>query len=118
MNLISLADDEDPDMHGRMSKKGGKQIMHFSGLREEADCISNATDGHVSDPMLELLFLRRGGIMRKREKVLFVFLGVLHYLSRVCVVTPTRIYDMSLRFTLDTLRQGKGDWLLVPYKEH
>jgi hypothetical protein len=118
MSLMSVADDEDPDMHGRMSKKGGKQIMHFSGLRREDDCISNATDGHVSDPMLELLFLRRGGIMRKREKVLWVFLAVLHYMSKVCMPTPTTIYDTSFRFTLDTLRQGKGDWLLVPYKEH
>lgn len=86
---MSVADDEDPDEHGRMSKKGGKQTMHFGGLRRERDCIENATDGHVSSAMIELLFLRRGGVMKKREKTLFVYLATLKYLSRVSSHTHT-----------------------------
>lgn len=81
---LSLPLDEDPDSHGRMpTKKGGIQVMHFTGLREVNDCLATSTDGHMSPPMVELLFLRRGGCMRQREKTLFVYLATLHYMSKV-----------------------------------
>lgn len=59
--------------------------MHFNGLREEGDMIVNGDNGHVSAPMIELLFLRRGAVLKPREKSLFVYLATLHYMSKVCV---------------------------------
>jgi hypothetical protein len=77
--------DDGPDEHGRVYKKGGSQIMHFTGLRRIDDCIATSTGGHVSLAMAELMFHRRGTCMRKSEKALLVYLAALHYLSKVCL---------------------------------
>jgi hypothetical protein len=74
-----------PDEHGRVYKKGGNQVMHFTGLRRNGDCISTSTTGHVCPAMAELLFHRRGSCLRRNEKTLFVYLGALSYLSKVCL---------------------------------
>jgi hypothetical protein len=82
--IVGLFGVEDgADEHGRVSKKGGSQIMHFTGLRRIGDCIATSKIGHVSPAMAELMFHRRGTCMRKCEKALFVYLAALHYLSKV-----------------------------------
>jgi len=88
----TAAVDDDADAHGRLRKKGGNQEMHFQGLRQADDCISTASDGHLCHGMLELLFVRRGACLRKKEKALFVSLATIRYLSRVC----TRIHTSWL----------------------
>ena len=85
--------DDDADAHGRLRKKGGNQEMHFQGLRQANDCISTASDGHLCHGMLELLFLRRGACLRKKEKALFVSLATIRYLSRVCTRIQTSLLE-------------------------
>ena len=89
----AAAVDDDADPHGRLRKKGGNQEMHFQGLRQANDCISTASDGHLCHGMLELLFLRRGACLRKKEKALFVSLATIRYLSRVCTCIHTSWID-------------------------
>jgi len=75
--------DDGADVHGRVYKKGGNQIMHFTGLRCIDDSVATSEDGHISLAMTELMFHRRGTCTRKNEKTLFVYLGALHYLRKV-----------------------------------
>ena len=87
--------------------------MHFKNLREEGDCISNAIDGHVNSPMLELLFLRRGAVLKQREKALFVYLGVLKYTSKVCVLTfatGTNTCVLDTLWLCDNTGEAVGGW--------
>jgi len=92
--------DADGDVHGRLPRKGGVQEMHFSGLRPTHANIATAPDGHLDNTMIELLFLRRGACLRKCEKTLYVVLGTLRYMSRVCCHNLIHPDDVCI----DTLR--------------
>lgn len=91
--LMSVTGDEGPDKHGRQSKKGGNQVMHFGDLRLQRDTISHSSEAHISPPMVELLFHRRGACMTNKERTLLVYLCTVTYMSKV---TTTRMTGMTM----------------------